>query len=166
MWKLTHIKSPVLWSRNRSVLPFLIEARDGKLRLWLRTNCIQKFICLQFTLKKYIYLYSSEKNYIPNFELIGSLWNSVEYIRRKYKTKYRNFGAAFAVNCQDKAGSKCSICITFFTIYPYRYGTSTNPGCSVSDPYRYSMNPDPYPAKNLIPDPEDPWIRIRIQAIS
>ena len=23
--------------------------------------------------KKYIYLYSSEKNYIPNFELIGSL---------------------------------------------------------------------------------------------
>ena len=116
--------------------------------------------------KKYMYLYSSETNYIPNFELIGSLWNSVEYIRRKYKTKYRNFGAAFAVNCQDKAGSKCSICITFFTIYPYRYGTSTNPGCSVSDPYRYSMNPDPYPAKNLIPDPEDPWIRIRIQAIS
>ena len=37
---------------------------------------------------------------------------------------------------------------------------------SVSDPY--SLNPDP--AKNLNPDPdldlEDPWIRIRIQAIS
>ena len=30
---------------------------------------------------------------------------------------------------------------------------------SVSDPY--SLNPDPDPAKNLHPDPEDPWIRIR-----
>ena len=29
------------------------------------------------------------------------------------------------------------------------------------------LNPDPYPAKNLNPDPnpEDPWIRIRILAI-
>ena len=35
---------------------------------------------------------------------------------------------------------------------------------SVSDPY--SSNPDPDPAKNLNPDPERPWIRIRILAIS
>ena len=33
---------------------------------------------------------------------------------------------------------------------------------SVLDPYL--LTPDP--AKNLTPDPEDPWIRIRIQAIS
>ena len=34
---------------------------------------------------------------------------------------------------------------------------------SVSDPY--SLNPDPDPAKNLYPDPEDPCIRIRNTAI-
>ena len=30
---------------------------------------------------------------------------------------------------------------------------------SVSDPY--SLNPDPNSAKNLNPDPEDPWIQIQ-----
>ena len=44
------------------------------------------------------------------------------------------------------------------------YGKNANRrvASSVSDPY--SLNPDPDPAKNLDPDPEDPWIRI--QAIS
>ena len=31
---------------------------------------------------------------------------------------------------------------------------------------RYSLKPDPDPAKNLNPDPKTLWIRIRIQAIS
>ena len=35
---------------------------------------------------------------------------------------------------------------------------------SYNVPDLYSLNPDPDPAINLIPDPEDPWIRI--QAIS
>ena len=58
------------------------------------------------------------------------------------------------------------ICQTFSQKYPaagiLAVGELCTSSSSVSDPY--SWNPDPDPAKNLNPDPEDPWIRI--QAIS
>ena len=60
-----------------------------------------------------------------------------------------NFFDAFAFQLED--------CLFYLKICTKQFN-------SVSKPY--SLNPDPDPAKYFNPDPEDPWIRIRILAIS
>ena len=55
---------------------------------------------------------------------------------------------------------------------PYTHGSATNQVgfflvfSSVSDPYSLNLDPDPVKNLNPDPDPERPWIRTRILAIS